>query len=268
MNIFYVIGLVLGFGGVIAGYLLDEGTLSALLKIPAFLIVFGGTFGFAFMANPKSRFKLLPGALKLVLFYKRRNYSVLVDQLYDYANTARREGLLAMEVEASKTEDSFIQTGLTLLADCVKPEFLQDVLGSQIDAKEHDYEEAAAVFEGMGGAAPTMGVLGTVMGMVSILRDMSDMDSLGGKIASAFIATMLGVGTANLLWLPLATHIKAIAAQEREYREVIIDGLLLIQDGMPPKRLQEKLYARIGSKVKGDGKETDDGTRKEKGKKK
>jgi chemotaxis protein MotA len=178
-----------------------------------------------------------------------------VDQLYDLANTARREGLLAMEVEASKIEDPFTQTGLTLLADCVKPEYLQDVLESQIDAKDHEYEEAAAVFEGMGGAGPAMGVLGTVMGMISILRDMSDMDSLGGKIASAFIATMLGVGSANLLFLPLAAHIKAIAAQEREYREVIIDGLLLIQDGMPPKRLQEKLYARIGGKIKDADKE-------------
>lgn len=249
MNVFYLLGAVIGFGGLIAAYLLDEGVLSALIKIPALMVVFGGTFGIMFMANPMSRIKLVPGALKLVFSYKPREYASLVNQLFEFANIARRDGLLAMEAEAEKMGDPFIQQGLNLLADGVEPEFLRDVLESEIDAKDRDYEEAAAVFEGMGGTAPTMGVLGTVMGMVSILRDMSDMDSLGGKIASAFIATLFGVGTANLMWLPLGSHIKAVAAQEREYFEVIIDGLVLIQEGTPPSHLKEKLYARIGDKI-------------------
>ena len=259
MNIIYIIGLVLGFGGILAGYMLDEGVLSALLKVPAFCIVFGGTFGVMLMANPMSRIKLVPGALKLLFFYKPRDYEQLVNQMYDLANIARRDGLLAMEAEAEKIGDPFIQKGLNLLADGVEPEFLQDVLGSEIEAKDHDYEEAAAVFEGMGGTAPTMGVLGTVMGMVSILRDMSDMDSLGGKIASAFIATMLGVGSANLMWLPIGSHIKAIANQEREYHETIVDAMLLILDGMAPLRIKEKLYARIGEKINNSKKGKDKG---------
>jgi len=271
MNIFYIIGGLLGFGGLIVGYLLEDGVISALLKIPAFLIVFGGTFGVMLMANPMSRIKLVPAALKLVFFYKPREYGSLVDQLVNYANIARREGLISMETEASKTEDPFIKKGLTLLADGFKSDYFEDVLGSEIEAKENEYEEAAAVFEGLGGAAPTMGVLGTVMGMISVLRDMTDMDSLGGKIASAFIATMLGVGSANLMFLPLASHIKAIAAQEREYHEVIMEGFLMIQDGLAPMQIKEKLHARIGGKIKGSKEnkenETSKPDKKAKGKK-
>lgn len=265
MNIFYVIGALLGFGGLIVGYLLEDGVISALLKMPAFLIVFGGTFGVMFMANPMSRIKLVPSSLKLVLFYKPRDYDTLLDQLVNFANLARRNGLIAMELEATRVADPFIKKGLNLLADGYKPEYCEDVLASEIDAKENEYEEAAAVFEGLGGTAPTMGVLGTVMGMISVLRDMSDMNSLGGKIASAFIATMLGVGSANLLFLPIASHIKAIAAQEREYHEVIIEGFLLILDGMAPARIKEKLQSRIGGKMNSS---KENGTsRKAKGKK-
>jgi chemotaxis protein MotA len=254
MNIFYLVGLVLGFGGIIAGYLIEEGVMSALLNIPALCIVFGGTFGAALMSNPISRIKQIPPSLKLMFFYKPRNYSALVDQLFEIANIARRDGLLALEAAAEKTEDKFIQKGLNFLADGVEPDFLRDVMSSELDSKDRGYEEAAAVFEGMGGFGPTMGVLGTVMGMVSILRDLSDMGSLGGKIASAFIATLFGVGSANLLWLPMANHIKACASMEREYFEVIIDGLLLIQDGVAPSRLKESLYARIGEQSEGKDK--------------
>jgi pyruvate,orthophosphate dikinase len=149
----------------------------------------------------------------------------MIDILFNVANTARREGLLALETEAENIKDEFIKKGLIFIADNVEPEFLKKVLESEIEASNRKYEAAASVFEGMGGTAPTMGVLGTVMGMVSILRDMSDMDELGGKIATAFVATLYGVGSANLLWLPIAAHIKAIAAAESEYFETVIDGL-------------------------------------------
>ncbi|MBP1737605.1 MAG: MotA/TolQ/ExbB proton channel [Oscillospiraceae bacterium] len=257
MNIAYLIGIIVGFGGIVFGYLEEEGVLSSLIKISAAAIVFGGTFGIMFMGNPMSRVKQIPKAVRVVFTYKPRNYGALVDQLFEIANIARRDGLLALEAAAEKSEDAFIQKGLNFLADGVEPDFLRDVLSSEIDAKDRELEGAAAVFEGMGGTAPTMGVLGTVMGMVSILRDMSDMDTLGGKIATAFIATMYGVGSANLLWLPMASHIKSVMEMEREYFEVIIDGLLLIQDGVAPSRLRESLEARIGGDNGGKGKDKD-----------
>jgi chemotaxis protein MotA len=192
----------------------------------------------------------MPAALKMIFFYKNRDYHTMIDILFNVANTARREGLLALETEAENIKDEFIKKGLIFIADNVEPEFLKKVLESEIEASNRKYEAAASVFEGMGGTAPTMGVLGTVMGMVSILRDMSNMDELGGKIATAFVATLYGVGSANLLWLPIAAHIKAIAAEESEYFETVIDGLLSIQAGEYPARIKESLYAQIGEDMK------------------
>lgn len=251
MNIFYIVGLVLGFGGVIFGYIEDEGVLSALVKISALSIVFGGTFGIMFMANPLSHIKKIPGALKAVFFHKKRNYNEMVDILVNAANMARRDGLLVLESHAKTVKDPFIEKGLTFISDNSDEQYLREVLGSEIEAKNRRYEIPASVFEGMGGSAPTMGVLGTVMGMVSILRDMSDMDALGGKIATAFIATLYGVGSANLLWLPLATHLKAIAEEETEYFEAIIEGLIAVQSGEHPNKIKERLLARVSDEPKG-----------------
>ena len=248
MNITLLIGLVLGFGGVVAGYVLDEGVLSALLKPSAACIVFGGTFGIMLMGNPMSRLKKVPAAIKLVIKGKKQNFAELVDIVMDVSVVARRDGLLALETEAGKYENPILKKGLAYIADGISPERLKQNLYAESDAQLADYEEGAKVFEGMGGAAPTCGVLGTVMGMVSILRSMSGsvMDSLGGKIATAFIATMYGVGSANLLWLPIASTIKALAEEQENYNRILIEGLLSIQAGEYPSRIKEYLIAMCG----------------------
>jgi chemotaxis protein MotA len=254
MNIFLLIGLILGFGGVIYGYIGDEGVLSALLKPTSASIVFGGTFGFMLMSFPLSYLKQVPKALKMIFFRKKKNYGQVIDQLYNLANVARRDGILAMEAEAEKVSDPFIKKGLLYVADGVEPEFLKEVLENEIEAKAREYEHAAKVLEGAGGVAPAMGVLGTVMGMVSILRDMgSDTAALGEKIATAFIATMYGVGSANLLWLPLGGHIKNCAQEDTEYMELIVTGLLSILEGEYPARMRDNLIAVIGG-LDGKGK--------------
>lgn len=247
MNIFLIIGLILGFGGVIYGYIGDEGVLSALLKPTAASIVFGGTFGFLLLSFPISYIKQIPPALKMIFFRKKKNYTQVIDLLYNLANVARRDGILAMEAEAEKITDPFIKKGLLYVADGVEPEFLKEVLENEIEAKTGEYERAAKVMEGAGGVAPAMGVLGTVMGMVSILRDMGgDTEELGHKIATAFIATMYGVGSANLLWLPLGGHIKNCAAEDAEYMGLIVTGLLSILEGEYPARMKDNLLAVIG----------------------
>lgn len=259
LNAIIFVGLLLGFGGVVFGYLEDGGVLASLLKPSSASIVFGGTFGFALIAFPKEYLKQLGKSLKFVFFYPKKDYEALVQAMYQFSDTARKEGLLALESEAEKQTDPFIQKGLMSIVDGVEPEYLKKLLDGEIDAQCRDYERAASVFEGMGGAAPTMGVLGTVMGMVSILRDMgSDMGELGAKIATAFIATMYGVGSANLLWLPLGNHIKLLSEKEREYYELILDGFLLIQSGEYPARVREVMLSRIGeieAKNKGKGKD-------------
>ena len=247
MNILAIIGIVLGFAGVIFGYLEDEGVLSALVKIPALSIVFGGTFGIMLASNPLSRLKKIPAAFRLAFLSKRDDSVELVEILVSIAVTARQSGLLALESESSKYDNPILTKGLEYIADGVTPEYLKHALDLECEALLDSYEEAAKVFEGMGGAAPTMGVLGTVMGMVSILRDMSaDMASLGGKIATAFIATMYGVGSANLLWLPIAAHIKAATEEVGAYNKILIQGLVLIQSGEYPTRIKELLLAMCG----------------------
>lgn len=247
MNIFLILGTLLAFGGVVGGYLWEGGTLLSLAKGPAILVVLGGTIGIAFIAYPINNIKRIPAAIGKILFHKKRDYEKLVDMLCDIANKARKDGLLSLESEADKISDGFIKRGLGYIADGVDPEFLKKVMYNEIEAGYRSMEMAAKVFEGMGGTSPTMGVLGTVMGMVTVLGHMgSDTSKIGSEIAGAFVATMYGVGIANLVWLPIGSHIKVVGEHDSEYYEVVVEGLMAIQAGEPSTRLRDRLYAKIG----------------------
>ena len=248
MNIMMIIGMIVAFGGIIMGFLKEDGNLLTLISKPSpFLIVFGGTIGIALIAFPFRNIKRIPGALKMIILPKKHNYAGVVDMLCDIANKARKDGLLSLEAEADKIEDTFIKKGLGYIADGVDPEFLKKVLYNEIDSEYKKYEDAARVFESMGGTAPTMGVLGTVMAMITVLGGgTSDTNSLVKNISTAFLATFYGLGSANLLWLPIASQIKVVAEQESDYREVIVEGLMAIQSGEPSSRLKDRLYAKIG----------------------
>lgn len=254
MNILLLIGVVIAFGGVLGGFMKEGGQLASLLLIAPLMIILGGTFGITMIAFPLSSLKKIPHALKSIMFHKKFNYGKLVDLLCDIANKARKDGLLSLEAEADKIKDDFIKKGLGYIADGVDPEFLKKVLNNEVESSYKRLEDAAKVFESMGGTSPTMGVLGTVMGMTTVLKSMnSDTASLGTHIAGAFIATMYGIGFANLLWLPIGSQIKVVAQQESAYREVIVEGLMAIQAGEPSSRLRDRLYSKIGE-IKDKGK--------------
>lgn len=247
MNILFILGIIVGFGGVIFAYIEDGGILSSLVKISSMAIVFGGTFGFVMLSYPMSYIKEIPAALKLVLFGKKRKYADTINMLVDIAKSARADGILTLETKAQGIEDPFIKKGILLIADGVQPDYLKRVLEHEIDSMSEEYERATKVFEGAGGAAPAMGVLGTVMGMVNILKEMgTDMDALGAKIATAFIATMYGVGSANLLWLPVANSIRMSSAREVEYYTMVTEGLMCILEGEHPTKIKEDLVAMAG----------------------
>lgn len=261
MNILLILGLIISFGGIIWGFILENGQLYMLVKqISPFLIVFGGTFGIALIAFPFRNIKRIPAALKLILIPKKHNYAALVDLLCDIANKARRDGLLSLEAEAERLSDPFIKKGLGYIADGVDPEFLKKVLYNEIESNYRKYEDAARVFESMGGTAPTMGVLGTVMAMVTVLSGgTEDTNKLVKDIATAFLATFYGIGSANLLWLPIGSQIKVVAEQESDYMEVIVEGLMAIQAGEPSSRLKDRLYAKIGDIKNGTSKSVSQG---------
>ena len=247
MNILFFVGLIVGFGGVLFAFVEDGGMLASLIKISSLCIVFGGTIGFTLLSYPLSYLKEIQSAVKLVLFGKKRNYGETIDMLVDIAKSARADGILTLESKANDIKDPMIKKGILLIADGVQPEYLKRVLDHEIESMTESYERAAKVFAGAGGAAPAMGVLGTVMGMVNILKEMgADMSSLGAKIATAFIATMYGVGSANLMWLPIGNSIKMSAAREQEYYEMVAEGLLSILEGEHPTKVQENLLAMAG----------------------
>lgn len=250
MNILLLIGMIIAFGGVLGGYASEDGVLASLLKPAPIIIVLGGTIGIALIAFPWSTIKKVPSALKSIMFQKKHNYAKLVDMLCDIANKARKDGLLSLESEADKMSDPFIKRGLGYIADGVDPEFLRKVLNNEIDSAYKKMEDAGRMFESMGGTSPTMGVLGTVMGMTTVLGSMNDTSTIGPKIASAFLATMYGIGIANLVWLPIGGHIKVVAEEESEYQEVVLEGLMAIQSGEPSSRLRDRLYAKIGNNKK------------------
>lgn len=263
MNIMLILGMIIAFGGIIFGFLQEDGNLLSLVQHSSpLLIVFGGTIGIALIAFPFGNIKRIPGALKMIFMPKKHNYAAVVDMLCDIANKARKDGLLSLEAEADKIEDTFIKKGLGYIADGVDPEFLKKVLYNEIDSEYKRYEDAAKVFESMGGTAPTMGVLGTVMAMVTVLgKGTADTSALVKNISTAFLATFFGIGSANLLWLPIASQIKVVAEHESDYREVIVEGLMAIQSGEPSSRLKDRLYAKIGD-VK-SGKATQKSKRRE-----
>ncbi|MHB8062364.1 MAG: flagellar motor protein [Ruminiclostridium sp.] len=254
MDITTIIGLVLGFGGVIAGYLEEDGLLSGLWGLPPFLIVFVGGFGAILITFPLSEFKKMLSALSMIFTQKKYNEIDIINELADLSEKARKDGLLSLEQDAQNNKNDLIRKGLALVVDGIETEVIKDILARETELQEQIYESGAKIFEALGGTFPAMGVCGTVMGMISILRDLSDPLALGGKISSAFIATMYGVAFANIVWLPFAGKIKIKATRETMINEIIIEGLLSIQAGENPRIIKEKLNLNLMEKLNGGNK--------------
>jgi len=227
--------------GLMVGIIMEGGNPLAMINIPAALIVFGGTLGVtiasvglkSFMAVPKLFIKGFAGDVPDLA--ERRTL------LVSFAEKARRDGLLALDDEASKVEDDFTRKGLQLVVDGTDPDVVDEVLGHEIDNMARRHKEGAHVFEAGGGYGPTMGVLGTVMGLVHVLENLSNPETLGHSIAGAFIATLYGVGIANVILLPMALRLKGMAAAEKELRTMTLEGILGIQAGDNPRIVADKL---------------------------
>jgi chemotaxis protein MotA len=255
MDIGSLIGLAIGFTGVILGFVLEGGSVGKLVSSPsAMIIVFGGTIGATVLSFPLSDIMKIPGALKTVFTTKKQDAVGIINQLAELSEKARKDGLLSLEQDAQSNENELIKKGLALVVDGIETEVIKDILIRETQLHESIHEAAAKIFEKAGGFAPTMGVLGTVMGMVQVLSSMSaDPGGLGEKIASAFLATMFGVGTANLLWIPFGDRIKQKAEGEKMINDLIIEGLLSIQAGENPRIIKEKLNLTLLERMSGKG---------------
>ncbi|SEM72475.1 chemotaxis protein MotA [Pseudomonas sp. ok272] len=241
MDVLSLIGIIMAFVAIIGGNYLEGGHLGALANGPAALIVLGGTVGAALLQSPMSAFKRAMQILVWILFPPRIDLAGGIDRVVNWSLTARKEGLLGLEGVADTEPDSYSRKGLQLLVDGAEPEAIRSILEVDFYTQESRDIEAAKVFESMGGYAPTIGIIGAVMGLIHVMGNLGDPSQLGSGIAVAFVATIYGVASANLLLLPVASKLKSIALRQSRYREMLLEGILSIAEGENPRSIELKL---------------------------
>lgn len=245
MDLSTLLGLLVGFGALIASVLMEGGSPTAFIAPSAMLIVFGGTIGATMIAFPLDAVTKLPTLFQIAIKKHDHDAHALVEQFSEFAEKARKNGLLALENDAQAVTDPFLRQALMLAVDGTEAETLKNVLEAQAASVEERHEVLFGMLEAMGGFAPTMGIIGTVMGLVHVLSNLSNPNSLGPEIAVAFIATLWGVVTANLLWLPLGNKLKRKNAEEVHYRTLVIEGVLAVQSGENPRLVRQKLEGMV-----------------------
>lgn len=241
MDVLSLIGLILAFVAIVGGNFLEGGHVGALVNGPAALIVLGGTLAAALLQSPLSSFKRALQILSWILFPPRVDLAGGIDRVVNWSLTARKEGLLGLEGVAESEPDPYARKGLQLLVDGAEPEAIRSILEVDFLTQEGRDIQAAKVFESMGGYAPTIGIIGAVMGLIHVMGNLADPSQLGNGIAVAFVATIYGVASANLVLLPIANKLKAIVMRQSRYREMLLEGLLSIAEGENPRSIELKL---------------------------
>ncbi|MDZ3993157.1 flagellar motor protein [Pseudomonas sp. Teo4] len=241
MDVLSLIGLILAFVAIVGGNFLEGGHVGALLNGPAALIVLGGTLAAALLQSPLSSFKRALQILRWIFFPPRVDLAGGIDRVVNWSLTARKEGLLGLEGVADAEPDPYARKGLQLLVDGAEPESIRSILEVDFLTQESRDIQAAKVFESMGGYAPTIGIIGAVMGLIHVMGNLADPSQLGNGIAVAFVATIYGVASANLILLPVANKLKAIVMRQSRYREMLLEGLLSIAEGENPRSIELKL---------------------------
>ncbi len=251
MEISTVIGLILGLGAMVGTMLIEGGNPLSLLNLPAAVIVFGGSAGALFVAFPLKQIMTLPIVIGQSFQAYKGDPLVLIELFVKLADQARRDGLLSLEEEARKIEDDFIKKGVMLIVDGVDPSVVHEVMETDTNLVGERHKEGLEMLKALGGFGPTMGIIGTVMGLINVLSHLSDPENLGHSIAVAFIATLYGVAIANILWLPMANKLKQKNQTEIMSREVAIQGVLAVQAGENPRIVREKLESFLAPKLRG-----------------
>lgn len=245
MDIVSIVGIVLALGAIIGGQFLEGGHIGSLMQLTAFIIVMGGTVGAIML---QSSAKIFVHGLKLtkwIIFPPQAAPQGLIDQVLGWSGTARKGGLLALEPQLDELDDPFTRKGLQMLVDGAEPEKIREALEVEIATYEKHHLDASKVWMAAGGYAPTIGILGAVLGLIHVMENLSDPSKLGGGIAVAFVATVYGVGSANLFFLPIANKLKSVVEQEVTMREMLIEGLMSIANGENPRVIESKLQGYI-----------------------
>ena len=240
-----VLGLLIGLLAIVGGQLLEGGHVGSLGQPTALLIVVGGTLGAVMLQSPFATFKRGMNMVRWVWFQPIVDHQRLIQQIANWSHVSRREGLLALEGIINQLKDDFARKGLQLLVDGAEPERLREVLEVEINTFEDEMKLSARIWEAAGGYSPTIGILGAVMGLIHVMENLSDPSKLGAGIAVAFVATIYGVGLANLVYLPIASKLKAHIGRLVVQREMIVDGLVGIANGDNPRIIESRLKGYI-----------------------
>lgn len=240
-----VLGLLIGILAIIGGQILEGGHVGSLSQPTALLIVLGGTLGAVMLQSPYATFLRGMRMVRWVWFPPVVDYPMVIHQVINWSQVSRREGLLALEGMINQLKDDFTRKGLQLLVDGAEPERLREVLEVEINTFEDELRLSAKIWEAAGGYSPTIGILGAVMGLIHVMENLSDPSKLGAGIAVAFVATIYGVGLANLVFLPIANKLKAHIARLVVQREMMVDGLIGIANGDNPRIIESRLKGYI-----------------------
>jgi chemotaxis protein MotA len=236
-----VLGVPLGIGAILLGQLLEGGSAWSVLQSTAAIIVFGGTLGAVLVSFPFADVKQAAISLKRVFVNDAEPPEATINSILRYARVARKDGILALEDESASAKDPLLRKGLMLAVDGVNPKTLREMLDIDLVAAEERDLAPARVYESAGGYAPTVGILGAVLGLIHVMENLSDPSKLGSGIAVAFVATVYGVGIANLILLPIANKLRRRAADAARRRILIFEGILAIQEGLNPRLIDQKL---------------------------
>jgi chemotaxis protein MotA len=235
-------GLLLALGGILLGLMLEGGNLGQVLQPTAALIVFGGTLGAILIQYPFPVAAAACKRLAQVLVEPEENAQTTIDVLVKYANQARKEGIISLDQELGKIHDPFLRRALMLAVDGTEPQELRNIMELEMENQEEQEEKIPQLFESAGGFSPTIGIIGAVLGLIQVMQHLDKIDEVGKGIAVAFVATLYGVGLANLILLPCAGKLKIRLRDEQIIREMTVEGVVSILEGMNPRMLEAKLF--------------------------
>ena len=246
MDITSVIGIILGLLAVVGGAQLEGLPISSIVQPTAFIIVIGGTTGAIMLQSTQEDIKFAIKEIPTIFLGVKEKPSEVADLLVRLALKARKEGILALQNDIGAIDDPFLKKGLELMTDGTDPQLLRELLETELSFFEEEVTHASKVWEGAGGFAPTVGIIGAVLGLIHVMQNLNDPAKLGSGIAVAFVATVYGVGAANLILIPMGGKLKGKRRVTIKTREMMIEGILSIQAGESPNFIGEKLKVFVG----------------------
>ena len=250
MDLATVIGLLLAWGAVFTSLALEGGSLKEMFNLPALILVTFGTIGATLIGSSMKTIFSLPSIVKNAMIQRELNPSEVIDNLVEFARMARRDGVLALENASRQIENKFMQKGIELVVDGIPSVMVREIMETEIVAMQERHKVGETVFATLGGFSPTLGIIGTIIGLISMLAKLSEPGKMGHAIAGAFVATLYGVAFANLIYLPIAAKLKSKTSEEVVTYEMIIEGVLSIQAGDNPRIVETRMMAYLSPELR------------------